>query len=383
MDEKDDGDIERLTVDIEGLSSSLNALALSSTMDYSPAALAVHYDRLADLYYERYQIGGDEKDINDCLNTSVTAITHGDQVDHTSSGPQLPLSQRCALQASRLGTKYDRFGEPKDLDDAIEAFETAIAVSEEQHALQSTLMLNQANYLCLRYEDGGPLTDIKDAIAKAKAALQNSPSCEPIVHNDLSTMYFARWEREKLVADLGLAVAYAERAVKDTDDDDARLPTRLLNWANGLCALYIAEQRLDEMEKEYFIKRAIHVLERAVYVCHVEEVGLRVQALTKLARAHHLRFDHLKQREDIRAAISAAREAFKLYHAVLNPEDRPQIDVDLAGFLRTCTQEAQLLSNNPQPVSGAGPAVNPTSPTESALMQRRQVFSRPIKVTAL
>ncbi|KAK7178310.1 TPR domain-containing protein [Paraphaeosphaeria sporulosa] len=201
---------------------------LAAERSLEPAFLAVHYDRIADLSFLKYQATSESADLQ-AWTASSEAVLSG--LESTAAPPpgHSDVAQWCALQGYRLSVRYERFGISTDLDDAIAAYGKTIDSTNPDSPLRPIVLLNQANALCTRYEAAGSIRHIDEAIEKAKEALVAGHEYTAIIQNDMSTMYLSKHQRGGDLDALESAARLAQEAVERSGEHDPRLTTRLLN----------------------------------------------------------------------------------------------------------------------------------------------------------
>lgn len=325
---------------LDGIEAAIKQLEAALTSDISgesnqSAFLAVHHDRLADLYYSKYGMTGSSNDLHAARLQSSIASSLGREATENAPPGYSQVSQWCALQGSRLAIRYDRFGERKDLDGAIDAYEKALQTLTEGSTLQSVILMNQANCLCTRYEAEGSVEDIQEAVRKTKIALAAAGGNTVTIQNDLSTMYLSKYEKEGEIEDLEQAIELAEKAVESTMSNDPRLSTRLLNLANALSARY------DCNEEFKYIQKTISTLQTAERAGRACNASCMPQVLSCLAHALYLRYTREKVLSDLFDAIYKGEEALKMVKNASNGGIHPETQIRLTKLIHTCSEEAR------------------------------------------
>jgi tetratricopeptide (TPR) repeat protein len=327
--------IEELTVAIRQFEEATVAASLSSATKPEAAFEAVHLDRLADLYFSKYEITGKDDDLEAADSRSREACDCGRRATVEAPPGHSRPAQWFALQGSRLMLRYERFYHRKDLDDAIDAYGEALRNLTAESGLLGVVLMNQANALCARYEADGAMEDIEAAIQKAQDSLSKSGSNAATVQNDLSTMYLSMYEMEGEEEHLDQAVFFAKEAVDKTDASDARLPTRLLNLSNCLRALY------DHSEELLHIEETIITLQKAEEAGRSDMGAFMPQILSRLAHALFVRYKRAKETADLFGAIAKAKEALELAKGAFGNNLHPDMRSHLTSLLRTCSEEAR------------------------------------------
>lgn len=309
-----------------------------------PAFRAVHYDRLADLHFSRYQLTGEPADLQASMMASSEAVVNGRQFTERPPEANSDIAQWWALQAERLRNRYDRFGITADLDDAITTYEEAIQAIDSTSPLHPVLLLNQANTLCMRYEATGSPHDIGEAIQKAEATLTTGHEYTASIQNDLSTMYLSKYEREDDLEALESAVCLAREAVERSRVDESQLTGRLLNLASALTAQYEHSNSLAIVEEAILVsKRAVERSEEG------GAIGV-VQPLSRLARAQYLKYTYTNDGNDLHTALQTAQDAIDWIHSEEEAEDDVEAHTMLRDLVRRCRQEERTIRNIPEPL---------------------------------
>ncbi|KAF2473275.1 uncharacterized protein BDR25DRAFT_341395 [Lindgomyces ingoldianus] len=330
---------------LEGIEAAIRqseiALNLAASQeDQHPAFQAVHHDRLADLYYSKYGLTRNSSDRDAAKSLSGTAGVLGKQATQNNPPGYSKAAQWCAIQGSRLSVRFERFGEKKDLDDAIDIYEEALEALTEGSSLRSIILMNQANCLCTRYEEEGSVEDIEDAIRKAREALTTAGTNTATIQNDLSTMYLSKYERDKVPEDLEESLKLSKSAVDRTAQDDPKLPTRLVNRAIALNARY------ESLEEIKWIEDTIETLEKAEASARTGNAACLPQILSRLAGALYVRYRRTRTSSDILAALEKGKEALQLIDDNPHHDDRKKLNK----LLHTCSEEARELEDDEEEV---------------------------------
>ncbi|KAK7177839.1 TPR domain-containing protein [Paraphaeosphaeria sporulosa] len=308
---------------------------LAAERSLEPAFLAVHYDRIADLSFLKYQATSESADLQACMAASSEAVLSGLKSTAAPPSGHSDVAQWCALQGYRLSVRYERFGISTDLNDAIAAYGKAIDSTNTDSPLRPIVLLNQANALCTRYEAAGSIQDIDEAIEKAKEALVAGHEYTAIIQNDMSTMYLSKYEREGDLDALESAARLAQEAVEKSEEHDRRLTTRLLNLSSILMAQYNHSNRLAVIEE------AISASRKAEARSGEGDVVSAIQALSRLARGQYLKYTYTKRYEDLYATMQTAQGALNRIHTELQTGGDIEAQDILLDILQRCRQEKE------------------------------------------
>jgi hypothetical protein len=81
--------------------------------------------------------------------------------------------------------RYERFGNPSDIDNSILEVEEAVRLAFDGHPDRPLLLNSLGNSLMRRFERLGDLSDIKTSISVFEKALQLTPDDQPSPFNNL------------------------------------------------------------------------------------------------------------------------------------------------------------------------------------------------------
>lgn len=327
------GSLQEIELAITQLESGLNSPTYGQIRP--PAFQAVDFDRLTELYYSKYEITGDQSALDSAKSSSSAARLFGWQAMTIAPPGLTNVAQWCGLQGERLTLRHQRFGETKDLDEAIDAYQAALTTLPDGSALRPVILKSQANCLCTRYEAAGSGNDLDDAIQKAKEALATAGPSTASAQNDLSTMYLLKYERDKKFEDLVQALQLSRVAVRETDENDAMLPTRLLNLANVLSKLYNIGEEMKWLEEK------IRILGKAEEAGKAHRAACLPEILSRLAHDLYTRYTRANTSADVFAALKKGREALELAEEY----DDHEIHGNLSGLVHACSEEARELDS--------------------------------------
>jgi len=328
--------------DIEAAINQLERSLLSSKSreEHQLAFQAVHYDRLADLYYAKYEATGNQNDYDAAKSSSKNAVNLGREATQNPPPGLSKAAQWYALQGSRLALRHERFGEMRDLDEAVDVYEAALKTVDQASGLRSVVLMNQANCLCTKYEDTGLAAYIEDAIGKSKEAFAMAGSNTATIQNDMSTMYLSRYEKDRKLEDLDEALQLSRAAVTTTSEEDSRLPTRLLNLANVLNTRYKVDEKMT------YIEEMIRILERAERVGKASSATCLPQILSRHAHALYIRYTRTTVSADVLAALKKGKEGLDL----VKGDEHHEVRRKLNRLVHTCSEEARELEEGDEEV---------------------------------
>ncbi|KAG2130307.1 CHAT domain-containing protein [Suillus bovinus] len=223
--------------------------------------------------------------------------------------------------AVMLGTRFERRGSDKDLDDAI-------ALCREALALRPSLN-NLANRLSSRFDHRGNGKDLDDAIALCREALD----LLPVGHtdrsgslNNLGSILSSRFDHRGNGEDLDDTIALCREALALLPVGHTDRSKSLNNLANRLSSRFDHQGNGEDLDDAIALHREALALrpatgedlDDAIALCR-EALALlpvghtdRSGSLNNLANRLSSRFDHRGNGEDLDDAIALHREALAL-----------------------------------------------------------------------
>ncbi|KAG1809808.1 CHAT domain-containing protein [Suillus plorans] len=235
-----------------------------------------------------------------------------------------------------LGTRFERRGNDKDLDEAIEVQMEALALHPVGHIDRSKSLSNLANGLSSRFDHRGNDEDLDEAIALDREAL----ALHPVGHtdwsmllNNLAVRLSCRFDHRGNEEDLNESIALqmevlALRPVGHTDRFKSlnnlaaialhreALVLRPVGHTDRFKSLnnltILLSSRFDHRGSEEDLNEGIALQTEALAllpVGHTDRAGL----LNNLAAILSSRFDHRGNDEDLDEAITLHREALVLH----------------------------------------------------------------------
>ncbi|GKU10360.1 unnamed protein product [Fusarium langsethiae] len=116
---------------------------------------------------------------------------------------------------NQLESLYERTGEMKDLEEAIETARKAIESTPDDHPDLAGMLNNLGIQLSLRYERTGEMKDLEEAIETVRKAIESTPDDHPNLAgmlNNLGIQLSRRYERTGEMKDLEEASDYLLKA---------------------------------------------------------------------------------------------------------------------------------------------------------------------------
>ncbi|NRQ36944.1 CHAT domain-containing protein [Nonomuraea sp. NN258] len=201
-----------------------------------------------------------------------------------SGSPGLPLLLMNLGVACRH--RYQRHGDPGDLDAAVSATEEALGLASESSGEWFAVAANLVAVYQQRYELRGDVADLDEAIRLGDQVVDTAPDDHPLLLVAVSYLgigYQLRYLRDGGLTDLLRAITLSEVSVKATQPDDPDRPGRLNNLS---IALLQRHQRLGNVAD---LDQAIELSEESLASVpgdHPERVIYLKQLSAVLAQRH-------------------------------------------------------------------------------------------------
>ncbi len=239
-------------------------------------------------------------------HTSMTAqleaaIRNLREADLTSGGTD---ESTLTNLSSALQRRYEHFGEPADLDEAVTLSRRAAALAGPAGREHPAYAMNVAHALQMRYERFGRPGDIDEAIAvqwAAVAAAEPHSALAAMTEANLGTLHRVRFRRQRQPDDLEEAVRCARSALMSFQTHPGgfdRVGTAMIQLATALAECGRHLSRSDALDE------AADLAMRAFPLLHDADHALRVAAASLLAERY--RRDGLD--EDASTAIGYLNE---------------------------------------------------------------------------
>ncbi|MEU9338857.1 CHAT domain-containing protein [Streptomyces sp. NPDC048290] len=277
-------------------------------------------DELSDLLLARFERTGDPADLDEAIqvrrDTVATAADDSDRAPH--------LSGLCNLQRVR----FVHFGRTSDLADAIAHGRAAMAATPAEDPKFGGRQANLANALSRRYRITGDLGDLKEAATLSRSAVAATPDSDfnrLSYLSNLSNTLRIVFERTDRLADLDEAVEAGRAAVEAVPQHDPHLPAFLGNLAVALLTRFRRTGSQTDLDASVDLQR------RAALAVQAASPD-RALMLANLGAALHIRFDSVGGSEDLDEAIDVCREAVRA--TPLEHPGRAARLSNLAGVLR-------------------------------------------------
>ncbi|MBE3015088.1 CHAT domain-containing protein [Microbispora sp. NEAU-D428] len=201
-----------------------------------------------------------------------------------AGSPALPLLLTNLGVAYRH--RYQRHGNPGDLDTAASATQEALSLVSASSGEWFAVATNLTAVYQQRYELRGDVADLDEAIRLGDQVVETAPDDHPLLLVAISYLgigYQLRYLRDGGLTDLLRAITLTETSVEATHPDDPDRPGRLNNLSIALLQRY---QRLGNVSD---LDRAIELSEESLAAVpddHPERVIYLRQLVAVLARRH-------------------------------------------------------------------------------------------------
>ncbi|KAG8727139.1 hypothetical protein FRC11_013839, partial [Ceratobasidium sp. 423] len=234
------------------------------------------------------------------------------------------------LWLARLGTwhgkRFDRRGEPEDINKAIEWTTIALTMTPDDDPGLTGLLDKLTEFHGDRFQRLGDMDDSNKELEYASIAVSLTPDGHPELPRRLSNIGVAHTNRYKQMGELGdleNAIEYDARALALTSNDDMELPHRL--YILGISY----SDRFERLGDLHDIEKAIEGQARAVVLTPNGDPNLS-NRLGSLAVSHSNRFNRLGELGDLEKAIEYESRALGL-----TPDGHPRLSRRLQNLGRS------------------------------------------------
>ncbi|WP_067904711.1 protein kinase domain-containing protein [Actinomadura chibensis] len=234
---------------------------------------------LAEALRDRYALTGRRTDLDEAVSyAEQAAASTGD--DHPQAG------QRQVHATDLRGHRFGITAAPKDLDAAVADVRRRLADAAPG---ERPLLLNELSHvLYSRYQRGGALPDLEDAIGSLRDAIAAVPAVDarhgPFMLLNLSTLLQTRAEHADRFGGADEAVSAARQALGMVEADDPQRPSFLLVLADALQGRFTRTGRRADLDEALaFYREAVASAPDAPLVGTVEAN----MALALTCRADH------------------------------------------------------------------------------------------------
>ncbi|MBA6434600.1 CHAT domain-containing protein [Streptomyces sp. GMR22] len=254
---------------------------------------------LSELLLARFERAGDPADLDEAIQVRRDAVATA--VD--DSGRASHLSGLCDL----LRVRFVHFGHESDLTDAIAHGRAAVAATPAGDPELDGRQANLANALSRRYKNTGDLDDLTEAAALGRSAVAATPVGDfnrPHYLASLCDTLRTLFERTDRLADIDEAVEAGRAALDAAPRHSPNLPAFLGNLGAALLA------RFRHTGSQTDLDESVDLLRRAALAAQAASPD-RALMLANLGAALQIRFDSVHDPEDLDEAIDVCREAVR------------------------------------------------------------------------
>lgn len=224
--------------------------------------------------------------------------------------------------ASAAYRRYVKSRDRGDLDKAIEAFDTLVALMPDTHRRKATILHIHGVLLSDRVDQTGSVSDIDDMITTYENAVRLADSHDIQVYlGKLGKGYATRFGDTAQLPDADKAIDALTRAVTATTEDGETKADRLCDIGDMLLArLQISGDLADGDRALVSYEAAVQAMPSDSDLPHY---------LDNLANAHLVRYEYSRDIRDIDNAIITLLRAVGLTEQGCTPESRPFVLTNL------------------------------------------------------
>jgi tetratricopeptide (TPR) repeat protein len=208
-------------------------------------------------------------------------------------------------QAGDFLYRYQRTGQPADLEEAIGLFRKAVMSSQENDPDHAAYLNNLGSALRDRFQHTAEEPDLEEAIVVFRRAVEASREDDCSDHaaylSNLGGALRVRFGRIGKVSDLVEALGFLRKALAVSPENDPHHAAHLSNLANALRDHVKLTRHVPDLDE------AISLLRQAAAA--PAELPSRLRRLSKLGDALLERFEHVGQLSDLEEAIGLLRQA--------------------------------------------------------------------------
>ncbi|MGI5240581.1 hypothetical protein [Dactylosporangium sp. CA-139066] len=210
------------------------ARGVMTVIGTAPEAAMTSLSGLCNALRRRYERFGEPADLDEAIDTGRGLL---DATPHTDPG----RATHSANLALSLGLRFSASRDPADADAAATALRDALAATPPDHTARLTIEMNLVEVLRLRFETVADPADLDEAIAtgRARAAtIDGDHPVRPRLLVNLGGALLRRHEHSGDDADLDAAVAALRTAAALLPHDDPSRAAALGNLGDALRTVY-------------------------------------------------------------------------------------------------------------------------------------------------
>jgi tetratricopeptide (TPR) repeat protein len=254
----------------------------------------------------RFERSGDPTDLDQAIANAQEAV-RTTPADH-------PNPKRLNNLGIALRIRFERSGDPTDLDQAVANTQEAVRTTPADHPDRAGYLSTLGDALRVRFGRSGDPTDLDQAVANGQEAVRTTPADHPnraLYLNNLGGALRDRFERTGGQTDLDQAVAHGQEAIRTTPADH---PDRAL-YLNNLGAALLTRFRRSGDQTD--LDQAIDRFQAAVPATPADHPN-RAMYLNNLGGALWARFERTGDQTDLDQAVANGEEAVSA-----TPADHP------------------------------------------------------------
>ncbi|GAA1021365.1 CHAT domain-containing protein [Acrocarpospora pleiomorpha] len=241
---------------------------------------------------ERFERGGDPAD----LELAITSLREAVEIDHPDHAAML------SSLGSALRARFEHGDNLADLEEAITCLRQAVEITPPDHPGSASRLTNLGNALQVRFARTGDLADLDLAISYLNQALDSTPRDHTTILGNLAGALQARFARSGAVADLEQAINGMRLAVESAPRGNPARAARLSGLGNALQERFARTGDLADLEEAITsVRQAVEVTSRD----HAEPAMIS----NNLGNLLLTRFVHTGALADLDEAITSLRQA--------------------------------------------------------------------------
>ncbi|ANP49783.1 tetratricopeptide (TPR) repeat protein [Streptomyces griseochromogenes] len=268
----------------------------------------------------RYDLTGDRADLYEAIEHGIKAIVADDEPGTGTGAAHVDAMSRLS---HRLWHRYNTFGTPDDLEAAITLIDRSLSVLGDHHAERARLLVSLGTVLFARYDRSGDPADLDRTIDLAREASGDEPARIPALEL-LCTALIRRYGKSDSSHDPGEAVMALRQLISALPQGHEARAEHLVNLSVML------RQRHSRTMDSVDLQEALAAGRQAVALLSADDPR-RSAALFNLTRVLEDVHKRSGDRQLLSEAVDAAEEAVS--RSPDNAPDRAAVVANLAQAL--------------------------------------------------
>ncbi|KAK6530435.1 hypothetical protein TWF694_003787 [Orbilia ellipsospora] len=331
----------------EAIRASQNAVQLSLPNDPNRAS---RLSKLSNRYSLQFAVFGKQEDINKAIDSAEEAV-------NIPGSSRLEIPEFQINLSNHYKSRFDWLGDPEDLEKSIDFGERALDSLTPGHQDKAACLSNLSNSYGSRFRRFWDHRDIDEAIKLAQDSIEATPADSQRLgarYNNLSVHYSSKFHKLKKKEYIDEAIENVKKALdnfherdperttglsshsifynirykhfgnQDDINEAIRISNRAIEESNGNVdistpkyhhnlAIHYTTTFNGAMNENFDLDKALKASLKAVNTTPLDSID-RAERLTTLSNIYAIKYDKLKDRNDLQEAILHMRAAFAIEH---------------------------------------------------------------------